>query len=136
MNQFMPKGYVADNGKIKAVKVIQVRLADPDEHGFCAPVEIPGKILEIEVDLVVEALGQKPPDNLNEIVPGVELTEDQLIVVGPNDHRTNRQGVFAGGDIVNGGITVVQAVADGLAAAEEIDSFLLGKDGKWKKKSL
>lgn len=124
MNQFMPKGYSADNGVIKAVKVTQVHLTKPDEDGFCAPIEIPGRDLEVEVDMVIEALGQKAPDNLREMIPGVQLTDNNLIAIVPGNHATSRKGVYAGGDIVNGGQTAVQAVADGLAAADEINNYL------------
>jgi NADPH-dependent glutamate synthase beta subunit-like oxidoreductase/2,4-dienoyl-CoA reductase-like NADH-dependent reductase (Old Yellow Enzyme family) len=124
MNMFMPKGYIENNNKITSVKVTQVQLDDPDENGFCAPIEIPGSDLEIKVDMVIEALGQKTPGNLKEILPGVKLTDNNLILVGPDNKATSRQGIFAGGDIVNGGLTAVRAVADGLAAADEIDDFL------------
>ena len=127
MNQFMPRGYAADNGVIKAVKVTQVHLTKPDEDGFCAPIEISGRDLEVEVDMVIEALGQKAPDNLREMIPGVQLTDNNLIAIVPGNHATSRKGVYAGGDIVNGGQTAVQAVADGLAAADEIDHYLINK---------
>ncbi|MDZ7338363.1 MAG: FAD-dependent oxidoreductase [candidate division KSB1 bacterium] len=124
MNLFMPKGYVADNGRVKAVRLAPVELEDPDARGFCAPRELPGAEFEIPVDMVIEALGQKVPDNLPELLPGVKLGPNNLVLVGPGHHGTSRRGVFAGGDIVNGGTTAVQAIADGLAAAEEIDAYL------------
>ncbi len=137
MNLFMPKKYVARNGRVKAVKMTHVNLAEPDENGFCAPIEIPSSDLEVEVDVIIEALGQKAPDNLKDILPGVELTNNNLVAVNPvrsksltsnrvkqDSLATSRNGVFAGGDIINGGLTVVGAVADGAEAAKEIDEFL------------
>jgi len=124
MNLFMPKEYITRNGQVKAVKMNHVRLAEPDENGFCAPIEIPGSKLEVEVDVIIEALGQKTPDNLKKILPGVKLTKRNLIAVKPDSLATSLDGVFAGGDIINGGLTVVQAVADGMKAAKEIDEFL------------
>ncbi|MGQ9559825.1 MAG: oxidoreductase [Candidatus Oleimicrobiaceae bacterium] len=124
LNLFMPKGYAAEDGRVKAVRLAHVELAEPDARGFCAPIEIPGTEFEIKTDMVIEALGQKAPDDLPRLLPGVALSPQNLVLIGPGHHATSRRGVFAGGDIVNGGATAVQAVADGLAAAEEIDAYL------------
>ncbi len=135
MNLFMPKEYLADKGKIRAVRINHVNLAEPDKNGFRSPIEIPGAEMTVEVDVVIEALGQKAPDNLKDILPGVELTARNLVAVksgGPATARrfagtsqaTSRKGVFAGGDIINGGLMVVTAVADGMKAAEEINRTL------------
>jgi len=124
MNQFMPKGYVVNDGRVKAVKATHVNLAEPDENGFRAPIEIAGSNLEVEVDVIIEALGQKAPDNLKDILPGVELNKKNLVAVKRGSLATSRAGVFAGGDIINGGLMVVTAVADGMKAADEINKFL------------
>lgn len=126
MNQFMPKEYLNDNGKVRAVRINHVNLAEPDEKGFRAPIEIPGAELIIEVDVVIEALGQKAPKNLKNILPGVELTANNLVAVRNGGFATSRKGVFAGGDIINGGKMVVTAVGDGTRAAEQINKFLKG----------
>ncbi len=127
MNMFMPKKYIAGNGQVKAVKITHVNLDEPDEKGFCAPIEIKGADLEVEVDVIIEALGQKAPDNLKDILPGVELTGNNLVAVTNSSLATSREGVFAGGDIINGGLTVVEAVANGVKAAGEINEFLKHK---------
>ena len=124
MNLFIPKEYVRQNGSVKAVKVTHVNLAEPDERGFRAPIEIPGSNLEVEVDVIIEALGQKAPDNLKEILPGVEINKRNLVAVKHGSLATSRKGVFAGGDIINGGLMAVTAVADGMKAADEIIKFL------------
>jgi NADPH-dependent glutamate synthase beta subunit-like oxidoreductase len=127
INMFMPKKYIARDGYVKAVKIRHVNLAQADEKGFRAPIEIEGADLEVEVDVIIEALGQKAPDNLKDILPGVELTKNNLVAVSNSSLATSRTGVFAGGDIINGGRTVVEAVADGVKAAEEINEFLKHK---------
>jgi NADPH-dependent glutamate synthase beta subunit-like oxidoreductase/2,4-dienoyl-CoA reductase-like NADH-dependent reductase (Old Yellow Enzyme family) len=124
MNLFMPKGYVTENGRVKAVRATHVNLADPDEKGFRAPIEITGSNLQVEVDVIIEALGQKAPDNLKDILPGVKLTARNLVAVTPGSLATSRKGIFAGGDIINGGLMAVTAVADGVKAAKEINIFL------------
>jgi glutamate synthase (NADPH/NADH) small chain len=75
------------------------------------------------MDVVVEAVGQSPPEQIGEILPGVEL-KNGLIQTKEGTLVTSRTGVFAGGDLVRGASTVVAAVADGMKAAEEIDEFL------------
>ncbi len=124
MNLFMPKQYLTENGKVKAVRLNHVNLAEPDETGFRAPIEIAGAELTVDVDVIIEALGQKAPDNLADILPGVELTASSLVAVKDGSLATSRKGVFAGGDVINGGLMVVTAVADGAAAAEQINQFL------------
>jgi len=67
---------------------------------------------------VLEALGQGLPEGIEALIPGVELSGGLIQVDGSG--RTSRSKVYAGGDIVNGGTTVVQAVAEGMRAAEAI----------------
>jgi len=73
----------------------------------------------------VEAIGQSSPEEINEILPGVELANG-LIQTKKDTLATSRPGGFAGGDLVRGASTVVAAVADGMKAAKEIDEFLIG----------
>ncbi len=75
------------------------------------------------MDIAVEAIGQEPTENIGEILPGVELTAG-LIRTNEGTLATSRSGVYAGGDLVRGASTVVAAVADGLAAANEMNEFL------------
>ena len=126
MNQFMPKEYIGSGGKVKAVKINHCNLAEPDEKGFRAPIEVPGAQLTINVDVIIESLGQKAVKDLKTILPGVELTANNLVVVKNGSLATSRKGVFAGGDIINGGKMVVTAVSDGTKAAEQINQFLKG----------
>ena len=80
------------------------------------------------MDLVVEALGQGLSAELRKALSDVELTGGGLIVTDPETMRTSREGVYAGGDVVNGGATVVQAVADGMKAAEAMNKMLMQKE--------
>ncbi len=68
-------------------------------------------------------MGQMSPDEISEILPGVEL-KNGLIQTKEDSLATSRPGVFAGGDLVRGPSTVVAAVADGMAAAKQINEFL------------
>ena len=75
------------------------------------------------MDIVVEAIGQAPPEEISQILPSIELTNG-LIKTTENTLATSREAIFAGGDLVRGASTVVAAVADGMKAAEEIDEYL------------
>jgi len=123
--QFMlltqPLGYDAGpDGRLRGVWVARTKLGDPDESGRRRPMLAHQRESLLEVDLVIEALGQRLPLDVECLIPGVELTDNRLIKVDEFG-RTSRSHVYAGGDIVNGGATVVQAVADGLRAAETIN---------------
>ena len=115
--------YISNNGKVRAVKLCPTQLAEPDDSGRRMPVPIESAVYELPMDIVVEAIGQQSADNLQEILPGIEL-ESGLIRTRPGSTRTSRNGVFAGGDLVHGASTVVAAVAAGMKAADEIDKFL------------
>ena len=120
------------NGKLTSITVCPTRLGEPDKTARRKPQPIKSSAYELPMDLVVEAIGQKIPDNIHEILPGVEIT-DGLIRTKPGPPAascearagaTSRPGVFAGGDLVRGPSTVVAAVADGMKAAKEIDRYL------------
>ncbi|MFO8081026.1 MAG: FAD-dependent oxidoreductase [Armatimonadota bacterium] len=115
-----PIDYVTEDGQLTGLKVASTVLGEPDESGRRRPIVDEKTERVLEVDLVVEAIGQAPPGDLSEWLPGVELTDRGLIATSGLSGRTSRERVYAGGDIVNGGETVVRAVADGVAAADQI----------------
>ncbi len=118
-----PLEYISANGKLTSIKVCPTRLGEPDASGRRRPEPIESSAYELDMDVVVEAIGQSPPEKISEILPGVELANG-LIGTKEGTLATSRAGVFAGGDLVRGASTVVAAVADGMKAAEEIDEFL------------
>jgi len=77
----------------------------------------------LEVDMVVKALGQQPVTQFLERIPGVDLNSGHVLV-DPETHQTANPKYCAGGDCVNGGREVVDAVAEGMAAARGIDTWL------------
>ena len=118
-----PLEYISANGKLTSIKVCPTRLGEPDASARRRPEPIESSAYELDMDVVVEAIGQSPPEKISEILPGVKLAKG-LIETKEGSLATSRAGVFAGGDLVRGASTVVAAVADGMKAAEEIDEFL------------
>ncbi|MBN2558833.1 MAG: FAD-dependent oxidoreductase [Clostridia bacterium] len=104
--------------KLKGVRIAHTMLGEPDDSGRARPVVIPDSEYVLPVDLCVEATGQKVPVELIENLQGVVFRKG-IIQVDEN-MMTSRDGVFAGGDIISGGTTVVQAAGEGRKAAEAI----------------
>jgi len=118
-----PAGYNSSRGKLTGIRLCPTRLGERDSSGRRRPEPLESSAYELQMDLVIEAVGQGSPERIAEMLPGVEL-RDGLIRTGQGSCASSRAGVFAGGDLVRGASTVVAAVADGMAAAREIDEFL------------
>jgi NADPH-dependent glutamate synthase beta subunit-like oxidoreductase len=120
-----PLDYQTDAaGKLTGLKVARTELGPLDAKGRRRPVLLPGTEHVLPADLVVEAIGQQAPDELKAALPGLRFTEEGLIWVRGDTLETSRPGIFAAGDIINGGTTVMRAVAEGTRAAREINQFL------------
>ncbi len=118
-----PLGFNSHNGKLTTITVCPTRLGEPDASGRRRPEPVESSAYELDMDIVVEAIGQRALEEIGEILPGVKLTKG-LIRIKEGTLATSRPGVFAGGDLVRGPSTVVAAVADGMAAAKQINEFL------------
>ncbi len=125
-----PKRFIGDHdGKLTAVECVKMELGEPDESGRRRPVEIKGSEFTIETDMAIISLG----NNVNPLVPhstpDMRVTKWGTIVIDQATGRTNKRGVFAGGDIVRGGATVILAMGDGRRAANSMHEFL--ETGVW-----
>lgn len=118
-----------EKGWVRAVKLQRMELGEPDASGRRRPVPIPGSEFELECDGVVVALGTVANPLLTNTEPDLKLDKWGNIVVDENQ-ATSLDGVFAGGDIVRGGATVILAMGDGKRAAQAIDRYLKGKTPK------
>ena len=118
-----PLGYTTDAaGKVTAVRICRTELGESDLSGRRTPVSVPDSEGMLGVDMVIEAIGQTLDRATQTALQGIELTRGGLIALpGKGTQATSQPGVFAGGDIVNGGKTAVQAIADGMRAAEEMN---------------
>lgn len=124
-----PTGYVTDAaGKLIGVRAVRTQLAEADDSGRRRPVKVPNSEFLLDADMAIEAIGERVDAVVAEVLAGVKLTEAGLILPVGGTLATTRAGVWAAGDIVNGGTTVVQAVAEGKRAAQEIDVHLLAAE--------
>jgi len=124
-----PVQFIEKDGAMAGAECIRMELGEPDESGRRRPVPIPGSEFIIEADTVVIAVGNGPHPLVPRTTPGLELTRRGNIVADPETGQTSKKGVFAGGDIVTGAATVIQAMGAGKRAAAAIDRYLQQKKG-------
>lgn len=121
-----PIEYIADeNGAVKQVRLQEMRLGEPDESGRRSPEPIPGAIKTMDIDQVIVAVGVSPNPLVPKSVKGLELGRKNTIVVN-EEMQSSRPEIYAGGDIVRGGATVILAMGDGRRAADNMDKQLSG----------
>ena len=108
---------------VEGIECIHMRLGEPDASGRPRPEPVEGTEFVLEVDTVIKAIGQQPRTDFLEKIPDLEL-ERGLVKVDPETGQTSNPRYFAGGDCINGGATVVEAVRDGKIAAWGIDRYL------------
>ena len=117
----------ARNGRLADIQCIRNKLGDVDSSGRRRPVPIPGTEFTIELDTLIVAVGERPDSDCLASM-GLELDKGGRLRVDAKTLQTNRKGVFAGGDLVTGPNTVVNAIAAGRKAASVIDRYLHGKE--------
>lgn len=123
-----PIEYIADEkGMVKQVRLQVMELGEPDASGRRSPVPVEGKVETIDIDLAVVAVGVSPNPLVPRSVEGLELGRKNTIAVNER-MQSNIPTIFAGGDIVRGGATVILAMGDGRKAAANIDAMLQGKE--------
>jgi glutamate synthase (NADPH/NADH) small chain len=110
------------DGRARGLRCARMQLGPPDASRRPRPVPT-GEHIEIEADLVILALGSRAEDWLADANPTLAVDDAARPVVS-NDRRTTLPAVFAGGDLVRGAATVVEALGDGVRAAEAIDAAL------------
>lgn len=121
-----PKRILGKDGRVVAIEFTPVKLGEPNENGMRRPVPIEGPEFTVELDTVILAIGQVP--NLSLLPKDIEVTEVNTIAVDLDTLETSLAGVFAGGDVVSGPATVIEAVVAGKKAAVSIDRYLKSED--------
>jgi NADH-quinone oxidoreductase subunit F len=117
----------AKDGHLVDIKCVRNKLGDVDSSGRRRPVPIPGSEFIIALDTLIAAIGERPDSDCLASM-GLELDKGGRVKVDAKTLLTARKGVFAGGDLVTGPNTVVEAVAAGKKAAKVIDRYLQGKE--------
>ena len=118
-----PVEVYGENGGCSAVRCQRMELGEPDESGRRRPVPIAGDYFTLDADLLVMAVGTRANPLLASGTPGLELDKRGYIKVS-EDYSTSIAGVYAGGDIVTGSATVIEAMGAGKLAALSMDEFM------------
>ncbi len=117
-----------DEGWLKSVKLQQMELGEPDSSGRRRPVAIEGAIETIDITAAIIAIGNGSNPIISQTTPELNVNKWGNIIVNEENMKTNMEGVFAGGDIVTGGATVILAMGAGRTAAKAIDEYLKNED--------
>ncbi len=121
----VPTRYMADDkGRVRAMECLRMELGEPDASGRRRPVPVVGSEFVSEVDMVVCAIGQSPNPLLVQTTPGLKVGKWGNVDVDWKTMATSLPGVYAGGDIIRGGATVILAMGDARIAADEMDRYL------------
>ena len=119
-----PIEYIGDEkGRVKQMLLQKMELGEPDASGRRKPVAIEGATELIDVDTVIVSVGVSPNPLIPRSIDGLEVSKKGTIMVGDN-MQSSIPMIFAGGDIVRGGATVILAMGDGRKAAAEMDAYL------------
>jgi glutamate synthase (NADPH) small chain len=121
---------VDGEGNVRGMKVQKMELGEPDDRGRRKPVPL-DEFVELECDTVIYALGTKANPIVTKSTPGLDLNKWGYIVADPATQATSVPGVFAGGDIVTGGATVILAMGAGRRAARGIGAYLASGKSTW-----
>jgi glutamate synthase (NADPH/NADH) small chain len=120
-----PVEYLADEkGRVRAMRLQRMVLGEPDASGRRSPVPVEGDITEIPVDEVIVSVGVSPNPLIPASIAGLDVTRRGTLVVNEETLETTVPLLFAGGDIVRGGATVILAMGDGRRAAAAMDRRL------------
>ena len=122
-----PARLIGENSKVKKMICVRMELGEFDSSGRRRPLPVEGSEFEMRVDYVIRAIGQNPDlsfitDNLN-----LQVGRNGTLSVNRDNLFTGINGIFAGGDLVSGPSTVIEAIRDGIKAAISIDRYLGGK---------
>lgn len=120
-----PLEYIADEkGHVKEMLLQRMELGEPDASGRRSPVAVEGAVERIPVDLVIVSVGVSPNPLIPNAIDSLEVSKRGTIVVDETTMRSSLSDIYAGGDIVRGGATVILAMGDGRRAAASMDEAL------------
>ncbi len=121
-----PLEYFGDEtGRVKEARIQRMTLGEPDADGRRSPVPLDGSEFTLETDLVIVAVGVSPNPIVPRSIKGLEISKRGTIVVDEKSMQSNLPQIYAGGDIVRGGATVILAMGDGRSAAQSMIKQLI-----------
>lgn len=120
-----PVRFICGNGgEVKEVECIKMKLGELDDSGRRRPVIIENSEFRVKIDAFIIAIGNDPNPLIQKTTPDLEVNKWGNIVTSSDTGKTSREGVFAGGDIVTGSATVIEAMGAGKIAAVSIHKYL------------
>jgi len=123
--------YGDEHRNVCGMRCIRMELGEPDESGRRRPIPIAGSEFDMDVDMVIMALGTRPNPLVFNEAGGLERTKWGTVVADEETGRATKARVWAGGDVVTGAATVISAMGAGKRAAADIDRFLRGEVKPW-----
>jgi len=114
-------------GWVTGLEIIKMELGEPDDSGRRRPVPIQGSEFVMPLDTVIIAVGQAANPLISQTTPGLKTGRNNVVVVESETLMSSRPGVFAGGDVITGGTTVIEAMGHGRKAASAIHAYLCRK---------
>ena len=124
-----PIAFYGNNGKLEGLECIKNELGEADASGRRRPVPVEGSNFRIEADVAIVAVGQSPSPLISKKTPDLKTNPKGVVIVDKETMKTSKKGVFAGGDVITGGATVILAMGQGKIAAREMDKYL--NTGEW-----
>ena len=121
-----PVSIYSKEGRLVAIKCVRNRLGELDATGRRKPIPVPGTEFTIKLDTLIVAIGERPQSECLASM-GLEIDKGGRVKVNPHTLETNIKGVFAGGDLVTGPNTVIDAIAAGKKVSRIIDRYLRGE---------
>lgn len=123
-----PVEYLGDEaGRVRVMRLQRMELGEPDASGRRSPVAVDGAIVDVEVDMVIVSVGVSPNPLIPDSIANLEVTSRGTIAADGETLRSSLPDLYAGGDIVRGGATVILAMGDGRRAAAAMSGALLGE---------
>lgn len=116
-----------DKNQVQAMECLKMKLGEPDSSGRRRPIPIEGSEFMMDVDLVVVSIGNSSNPLIGQSTPELKCGKWGEVLVDWNTMATNMEGVYAGGDIIRGGATVILAMGDARIAAGQMHKFLMNK---------
>ena len=123
-----PTGISSENEKVTGIECIRTRLTEEDTTGRRRPIPIEGSEFFIEADYIIPAIGQEPDLGNLAKAQDLKVSKWNLLEVNPETLQTNIPDIFAGGDVISGPATVIEAVEAGQRVAKYIGKYLQGEE--------